>query len=185
MYSNKLIKCWLDYLWIKGKREFINWTGDWAITLLWHQSTPVSLMTNTHVVILVTFSLQELPNFLPESASHTYSLSLSTVLCAHTLQFSSSKPQGQRLFYIPSVISFLDRLKHKHYKGLQLRDLLGPGKESSLLSNFTTNLSPPSSSSLLFDFFHSVLLSLPTWIIIIINKNCQGCEYAEITIVFV
>lgn len=75
------------------------------------------------------FPLQELPNFLPESVLHTYSLSLSLrcPLCSHiTVQFipssfclslCRSQPQGQRLFYIPSVISFLDRLKHKHYKG--------------------------------------------------------------------
>lgn len=93
-----------------------HWTWDrfWD---QWHQSAPVSLMTNTRVVIVVTF--------LSES-SRTSFLNLSLTrspLCSpipvpsFPKSVSLSQPQGQHLFYIPSVISFLDRLKHKHYKG--------------------------------------------------------------------
>lgn len=85
--------------------------------LPWHQSTPVPPMATTHVVIAATF--------LSESSRTSFlNLSLSPFLLFAVNFFPElspspalTQPQGQRFFCIASVISFLDRLKHKHYKG--------------------------------------------------------------------
>lgn len=74
-----------------------------------------------HVVIMVTFlSESKLPSWIHLSSTN-FSLCLS---------LSLSQPQGQHLFYVPSVTSFLD-WNTNIIKALQLHDLQGPGKAGS------------------------------------------------------
>lgn len=87
----------------------VHWTRDRFWDWWWHQSAPVSPMTKSSWTSFLNLSLTRSPPCSPIPVpSLTKSLSLLNLRVS---------PLFFLFCNIPSVISFLDRLKHKHYKG--------------------------------------------------------------------